>query len=116
MKKVYLLLLMLVVLAGCGLVNQEVHYVAKSSHWKAVYHSNTGDGLMLIYLDDGQEVGDIQIKIEGKKEALSISDARVNEEGKIIIQKKDVKKIFNEDTTPTIQIQWQGQEETLVVQ
>lgn len=116
MKKVYLLLLMLVVLAGCGLVNQEVHYIAKSKHWKAVYHSNTGDGLMLIYLGDGQEAGDLQIKIEGKKEGLAVSDARVNEEGKVIIQKKDVKKIFNEDVTPSIQIEWKGQEETLVVQ
>ena len=116
MKKVYLLLLLLVVLAGCGLVNKEVHYIAKSEHWKAVYHSNTGDGLMLMYLGDGQAAGDLHIKIEGKKEALNISDERVNEQGKVIIQKKHVKNIFNEDTTPTIQIQWQKQEETLAVQ
>lgn len=116
MKKISLLLLLLVVLSACNTEKQEVHYVAKSEHWKAVYHSNTEEGLQLIYLDDIEESGDVQINIEGKKDSLDISHARVNEEGKVIIKKQNVEKIFNQDSTPIITIKGQEQEETLVVQ
>ncbi|MFJ7736629.1 lipoprotein [Lysinibacillus sp. NPDC097287] len=116
MKKITLLLLILIVLAACNTAKQEIHYVAKSEHWKAVYHSNTDDGLQLIYLDDIEEAGDIQINIEGKEDSLDISHARVNKKGKIIIKKKDVEKIFNQDPLPIIHIKRQEQDETLVVQ
>ena len=116
MKKISLLVLLLVVLSACNTEKQEVHYVAKSEHWKAVYHSNTEDGLQLIYLDDLEEAGDIQINIEGKKDSLDISHVRVNDEGKVIIKKQDVEKIFNQGPTPSITIKQQEQEETLLVQ
>ncbi|MET4563053.1 membrane lipoprotein lipid attachment site-containing protein [Lysinibacillus parviboronicapiens] len=117
MKKYYFLLLMMFILSACSGVPQEVHYVAKSEHWKAIYHSNTNEGLQLIYLGDGQGLGDLHINIEAANEALDLSDTRVNRDGKVIIPKKDTAKLFNDSASETmIQISWQSYEEILDIQ
>ncbi|MGN4124922.1 hypothetical protein ACMGD3_07880 [Lysinibacillus sphaericus] len=91
--------------------------MAKSDHWKAIYHSNTNDGLQLIYLGNEQELGDLHISIEGANEALDMLDMRVTRDGKVSIPKKDITKIFNESASETIiQISWQSNEEILDIQ
>ncbi|EON72704.1 hypothetical protein [Lysinibacillus sphaericus] len=117
MKKYYCLLLMIFILGACSEGSQEVHYVAKSEHWKAIYHSNTNNGLQLIYLGDELELGDLHINIEGAQDSLDMLDIRVNSDGKVSIPKKDMAKIFNESTSETIiQISWQSNKEILDVQ
>lgn len=116
MKKIFYLLLLTVVLLGCSPKQQEVHYIAKSEHWKAVYDSNAEDGLRIFYLGENKDLGDLQISIEGAKNSLGLSDVRVNTEGQLTLTKKESEQIFKEDTAPIIHIQWQSYDETLEVQ
>jgi len=117
MKKFCFLILMVFVLAACSTDQQEgVHYIAKSEHWKAVYNSNTEDGLNICYLGENKNLGDLQISIEGAKNSLGMSDVRVNTEGQLTLTKKESEHIFKGDSTPSIHIQWQSYDEILEVQ
>ncbi|WP_375200654.1 hypothetical protein [Bacillus sp. RS11] len=117
MKKLCFLIMMFFVLAACSTGQQEeVHYIAKSEHWKAVYDSNAEDGLRIFYLGENKDLGDLQISIEGAKNSLGLSDVRVNTEGQLTLTKKESEQIFKEDTSPIIHIQWQSYDETLEVQ
>jgi len=70
---------MIFVLAACSTNQQEeVHFISKSEHWKAVYHSNTEEGLRIFYLGEEKDLGDLQITIEGSKESITFNDVRVN--------------------------------------
>ncbi|QQP14700.1 hypothetical protein FJQ98_12245 [Lysinibacillus agricola] len=116
MKKLCFLILMMFVLVACSTNQQEeVHYIAKSEHWKAVYHSNTEEGLRLFYLGECKDLGDLQITIEGSKESLTIDDARVNIDKQFALKKKESAKNFKKDAAPIIHIQWQSDNETLEV-
>ncbi|MGE7999741.1 hypothetical protein ACQKOF_13890 [Lysinibacillus sp. NPDC093190] len=116
MKKICFLILMMFVLVACSTNQQEeVHYIAKSEHWKAVYHSNTEEGLQLFYLGEEEDLGDLQITIEGSKESRSYIDFRLNTDKQFILKKKESAKIFKKDTAPTIHIKWQSHNETLEV-
>jgi len=104
------------VLVACSTNQQEeVHYIAKSEHWKAVYHSNTEEGLRLFYLGDEKSLGDLQITIEGSKESITFDDVRVNTDKQFILTKKESAKIYKKDATPIIHIQWQTYKETLEI-
>jgi len=108
---------MVFVLAACSTDQQEeVHYIAKSDHWKAVYNSKTEDGLKIFYLGENKDVGDLQISIEGAKNSLGMSDVHVNTEGQLTLTKKGSEQIFKGNTTPSIHIQWQSYDEILEVQ
>ncbi|MEY9976383.1 hypothetical protein [Lysinibacillus sp. RC79] len=116
MKKVCFIILMMFVLVACSTNQQEeVHYIAKSEHWKAVYHSNTEEGLQLFYLGEEKDIGDLQITIEGSKESNSFHDVRVNTDKQFILKKKESAKIFKKDAAPTIHVKWQSHNETLEV-
>lgn len=107
---------MMFVLVACSTNQQEeVHYIAKSEHWKAVYHSNTDDGLRIFYLGDEQDLGDLQITIEGSKELNAFDDVRVNTDKQFVLKKKESAKIFKKDAAPNIRIQWQSHNENLEV-
>jgi len=104
------------VLVACSTNQQEeVHYIAKSEHWKAVYHSNTDEGFRLFYLGEEKDLGDLQITIEGSKESKSFDDVRVNTDKQFNLKKKESAKIFKKDATPTIHVKWQSHNETLEV-
>ncbi|MEB2301499.1 hypothetical protein LAV72_17985 [Lysinibacillus xylanilyticus] len=116
MKKLCVLILIMFVLVACSAAPQEeVHYIAKSEHWKAVYHSNTEDGLRIFYLGEEKDLGDLQITITGSKETITIHDTRVNTDKQFILSKKESTKIFKKDAVPIIHIQWQSQNENLEV-
>lgn len=107
---------MMFVLVGCSTnQHEDVHYIAKSEHWKAVYHSNTDEGFRLFYLGEEKDLGDLQITIEGSKELNSLHDVRVNTDKQFILKKKESAKIFKKDAAPTIHIKWQSYNETLEV-
>lgn len=107
---------MMFVLVACSTNQQEeVHYIAKSENWKAVYHSNTDEGLQLFYLGEEKDLGDLQITIEGSKESNSFDDVRVNMDNQFILKKKESAKIFKKDAAPTIHVKWQSHDETLEV-
>ncbi|KOP69745.1 hypothetical protein AMS59_22805 [Lysinibacillus sp. FJAT-14745] len=116
MKKICFLILMIVVLVACSTNKQEdVHYIAKSEHWKAVYHSNAEEGLRLFYLGEEQDLGDLQITIEGSEISKIFNDARVNTEKEFSLKKKESARIFKKDAAPTIHVKWQSHNETLEV-
>ncbi|MEY9972227.1 hypothetical protein ABH966_002601 [Lysinibacillus sp. RC46] len=116
MKKICFLILMMFVLVACSTNQQEeVHYIAKSEHWKAVYHSNMEEGLRLFYLGEEGDLGGLEITIEGSKESRSYIDYQVNTDKQFILKKKESTKIFKKDAAPIIQIQWQSHNETLEV-
>lgn len=105
---------MMFVLVSCSTNQQEeVHYIAKSEHWKAVYHSNTEEGLRIFYLGEEKDLDDLQITIEGSKESITFNDVRVNTDKQFILKKKESAKIFIKDTAPIIHIQWHSDNETL---
>lgn len=107
---------MMFVLGACNTNQQEeIHYIAKSEHWKAVYHSNTDVGFQLFYLGEEKDLGDLQITIEGSKESISFDDVRVNMNKQFILKKKESVKIFKKDAAPTIRVKWQSHNETLEV-
>ncbi|MFC9540048.1 hypothetical protein ACFTQ7_09225 [Lysinibacillus sp. NPDC056959] len=110
MKKLCFLILMMFVLVACS--TKEVHYIAKSEHWKAVYHS---EGLRIFYLGEEKDLGDLQIMIEGSKESITFNDVRVNTDKQFILTKKESTKIFKKDAAPIIHIQWHSDNETLEV-
>ncbi len=104
---------MMFVLVACSTNQQEeVHYIAKSEHWKAVYHSNTEEGLRF-YLGEEKDLGDLQITIEGSKESTTINDARINTDKQWILTKKESAKMFKKEAAPIIRIQWQSYNVTL---
>ncbi|MGE7674413.1 hypothetical protein ACQKMV_12630 [Lysinibacillus sp. NPDC094403] len=116
MKKLCFLILTMFVLVACSTNQQEeVHYIAKSDHWKAVYHSNTEEGLKLFYLGEEQDLGDLQITIGGSKESITFNDVRVNTDKQFILKKRESAKIFKKDAAPIIHIKWQSHNETLEV-
>ncbi|KOY83493.1 hypothetical protein I6G82_07100 [Lysinibacillus macroides] len=115
MKKWIFPILMLMLLAACQSPKQEVHYIAKSEHWKAVYHSNAKEGLRLFYLGDDDDLGPLQITLEGTKESLTLDDAQLNKDGYYSFTKKESEKIFKRDTKPEIHMHWQSKNETLEV-
>lgn len=105
---------MMFVLVACSTNQQEeVHYIAKSEHWKAIYHSNTEEGLRIFYLGEEKDLGDLQITIEGSKESTTINDARINMDKQWILTKKESAKMFKKEAAPIIRIQWQSYNETL---
>ena len=104
------------VLVACSTNHQEeVHYIAKGEHWKAVYHSNTEEGLRIFYLGEEKDLGDLKITIAGSKKSNTFHDVRVNTDKQFILTKKESAKIFKKDTAPIIHIQWQFHNETLEV-
>ncbi|MFJ7369455.1 membrane lipoprotein lipid attachment site-containing protein [Lysinibacillus sp. NPDC098008] len=115
MKKWIFPIVLLLMLAACQSPQQEVHYIAKSKHWKAVYHSNTEEGLHLFYLGDHHNLGPLVITVEGTKEAINVADVQVNQEGYYAFTKKESAKLFKHDAKPTIEIEWQSNRETLEV-
>lgn len=107
---------MMFVLVACSTNQQgEVHYIAKSENWKAVYHSNTEEGLQLYYLGEEKDLGDLQITIEGSKEKITFDDARVNMDKQFVLKKRESAKIFKKDAVPIIHIKWHSDKETLEV-
>ena len=60
-------LVLVILLTACQSPEQEIHYIAKSEHWKAIYHSNGEVGLRLFYLGDDDDLGPLEITIEGQK-------------------------------------------------
>lgn len=93
---------MFFVLAACSTGQQEeVHYIAKSEHWKAVYDSNAEDGLRIFYLGENKDLGDLQISIEGAKNSLGLSDVRVNTEGQLTLTKKKVSRFLKRILHPS---------------
>jgi hypothetical protein len=116
MKKLCFLVLVMFVLVACSTNQQEdVHYIAKSEHWKAVYHSNSDDGLRIFYLGEEKDLGDLQITIKGAKESITFDDVRVNTDKQFVLKKKESAKIFKKDATPVIHIRWQSHNEILEV-
>jgi len=116
MKKLCFLILMMFVLVACSTNQQEeVHYIAKSEHWKAVYHSNTEEGLQLFYLGEEKDLGDLQITIEGSNESKTFDDVRVNMNKRFVLKKKESAKIFKKDAALIIHIKWHSDNETLEV-
>lgn len=108
--------MMMFVLVACSTNQQEeAHYIAKSEHWKAVYHSNTEEGLRIFYLGEEKDLGDLQITIEGSKQSITFDDVRVNTNKQFILTKKESTKIFKKDAAPMIHIQWQSYKETLEI-
>ncbi|MEK8197976.1 MULTISPECIES: hypothetical protein [Lysinibacillus] len=115
MKKWILPLVLFILLAGCQSEEQEIHYIAKSEHWKAIYHNNTEEGLRLYYLGDSHDLGPLQITIEGTKITQSLDDAHLNKEGYYSFTKKESEKMFKRDAKPIIHMKWQTKSETLEV-
>ncbi|MEB2282630.1 hypothetical protein LAV73_22135 [Lysinibacillus xylanilyticus] len=116
MKKLCFLILMMFVLVACSTnQQQEIHYIAKSEHWKAVYHSNTDEGLQLFYLGEEGDLGGLEITIEGSIESQNYIDYQVNKDKQLILKKKESAKIFKKDAAPTIHIKWLSHNETLEV-
>lgn len=115
LKKWILPLVLFILLAGCQSEEQEIHYIAKSEHWKAIYHSNTEEGLRLYYLGDPHDLGPLQITIEGTKITQSLDDAQLNKEGYYSFTKKESEKMFKRDAQPIIHLGWQSKSESLEV-
>jgi len=113
MKKWIVPMILLLLLAACQSPDKEVHYIAKSEHWKAIYHSNAEQGLRLYYLGDGYDVGPLQITIEGEKKSRSIIDVQLNKEGYYAFTKKESEKFFKRNAKPIIHMEWQSDSETL---
>ncbi|WP_155590987.1 hypothetical protein [Lysinibacillus cavernae] len=115
MKKWIVPLVLVILLAACRSPEQEVHYIAKSEHWKAIYHSNAEEGLRLFYLGDNDDLGPLQLTIEGNKESQTLDDIQLNKDGYYSFTKKESERIFKRDAKPMIHMQWQSEVETLDV-
>ena len=85
-------MVLVILLTACQSAEQEIHYIAKSEHWKAIYHSNGDEGLRLFYLGDHNDLGPLQITIEGAKESQTLDDAQLTKEGIIHSQEKKARK------------------------
>ncbi|MGD2197004.1 hypothetical protein [Lysinibacillus fusiformis] len=115
MKKWIVPMILLLLLTACQSPEQEVHYIAKSEHWKAIYHSNSDQGLRLYYLDEKDDLGPLQITIEGEKESQNIVDVELNKEGYYSFTKKESEKFFKRNAKPIIHMQWLSENETLEI-
>ncbi|MEY2355962.1 hypothetical protein [Lysinibacillus capsici] len=115
MKKWMFPLALIILLTACQSPKQEIHYIAKSEHWKAIYHSNGEVGLRLFYLGDDGDLGPLEITIEGTKESQNLSDVQLNKDGYYSFTKKESEKIFKRETKPMIHVEWQSEDETLEV-
>ncbi|WP_036122477.1 hypothetical protein [Lysinibacillus sphaericus] len=116
MKKwLFPLVIVVILVVAYQSPEQEVHYIAKSEHWKAIYHSNGDEGLRLFYLGDHDDLGPLEITIEGTKESQSLSDVQLNKDGYYSFTKKESEKMFKREAKPMIHVQWQSESETLEV-
>lgn len=115
MKKWIFPMVLVILLTACQSAEQEIHYIAKSEHWKAIYHSNGDEGLRLFYLGDHNDLGPLQITIEGAKESQTLDDAQLTKEGYYSFTRKESEKIFKRDAKPKIQMKWQSENEALDV-
>lgn len=115
MKKWIMPMMLVLLLTACQSPEREVHYIAKSDHWKAIYHSNSDQGLRLYYLEDKADLGPLQITIEGEKESQDIVDVQLNKEGYYSFTKKESESFFKQNATPIIHMQWQSESETLEI-
>jgi len=107
MKKwLFPLVIVVILVVAYQSPEQEVHYIAKSEHWKAIYHSNGDEGLRLFYLGDHDDLGPLEITIEGTKES---------QDGYYSFTKKESEKMFKREAKPMIHVQWQSESETLEV-